>query len=140
MSNSLVVRYIYFFCIFCIDKFNFYGISVRWQHHYREYEVVAFHFLPRLQKLQYLSFVTTPKWWVCSILQPFYMLRNYLGWLNCRLVASLDLGAGLGLDIMGTSGWDQHHHHSCQPSFAVLLEALSQLSIYILRSYAIWFV
>ena len=37
-----------------------------------------------LQKLQYLSFVTTPKWWVCSILQPFYMLQNYPGWLNCQ--------------------------------------------------------
>ena len=89
MSNSLIVRYIYFFCI---DKFNFYGISVRWQHHYREYEVVAFHFLPRLQKLQYLSFVTTPKWWVCSILQPFYMLQNYLGWLNCQQRTAATLG------------------------------------------------
>ena len=65
---------------------------MRWQHHYREYEVVAFHFLPRLQKLQYLSFVTTPKWWVCSILQPFYMLQNYLGWLNCQQRTAATLG------------------------------------------------
>ena len=45
-----------------------------------------------LQKLQYLSFVTTPKWWVCSILQPFYMLQNYPGWLNCQQRGEATLG------------------------------------------------
>ena len=55
-----------------------------------------------LQKLQYLSFVTTPKWWVCSILQPFYMLQNYPGWLNCQHRALLRCDLGPGLDIMGT--------------------------------------
>lgn len=49
-----------------------------------------------LQKLQYLSFVTTPKWWVCSILQPFYMLQNYPGWLNCQQLSSRLCSATLG--------------------------------------------
>ena len=46
-----------------------------------------------LQKLQYLSFVTTRNRQVCSILQPFYMLQNYPRCLNSRQYSTLDSAA-----------------------------------------------